>query len=69
MLFRSGFTVGNSKPEEPGDLGFGSTFDASMTLLGIGLLVDLASIPCFTSASKNAQRAAEIKEVEEKIFK
>ena len=65
-LIIAGVVVGDSEPDEPKSIGLGPNFETSMTLLVIGLLVDLASIPCFASASKNAQRAAEIKEVEEK---
>jgi hypothetical protein len=61
-LIIGGIIAGESGTDKPGDLGFGPSFETGVTLLVIGLLADLASIPCFAAAAKNAQRAAQIKE-------
>lgn len=61
-LIIGGFLVGDSGSDKPGDLGYGPSFDAAATMILIGLLADLASIPCFAAAARNGQRAAEIRE-------
>lgn len=55
----TGMILGNQE-DEPGDLGYGSSFDAGMWLFGGGIIADLVSIPFFISSSNNARRAASI---------
>lgn len=57
-LMVAGIIEGSSGSANNENFGYGSSFDAGASLLVVGILVDLASIPFFTSASKNARMAA-----------